>query len=256
MSFISGRLGRLLAGASTIVALGATLTLAPSATAGTEADGPHYQEPAVGECRNYDFATALGKTAQTPLVACSARHTAKTFDVVQIPVAMSWSTPLGDIADAAYDKCLDAFVHTVGGTDLKRRMTRYGMSLYFPTLAQRDHGARWVRCDVVVWGKSALVPLRNTTPLLPSGKPPYAVTKCLTGTKRYYTACAFVHSYRVTGGFQLTGTTYPGDAAVKRAAERRCPQFITTHYYVWEGPDRDRWRAGNHAVLCYSKTTH
>ena len=255
MSYISGRLGRLLAGASTIVALGATLALAPSATA-VEADGPHYQEPPPAQCRNYTYATAMGTTAQTQVVSCGTRHTAKSVGAFQMPESMTWSTPLDDIASAVADTCRPYYNNLVGGTDLLRRMTRFGMSLYFPTQAQKDHGARWVRCDAVVWGRSALVPLPHQIPLLDPATPHYAVTKCLVGANRYYTACAFTHSYRVTGGFQLAGSTYPGDAAVKRAALRRCPSYITTRYYLWEGPDRDRWRAGNHAVLCYSKTTH
>lgn len=255
MITFSGRIARAFAhtaAAATVV--GSAVVALPTATA-VEADGPHYQEPQVGQCRNYGYSAAMGSTAQTPVVACSSTHTAKVIAVVQLPSSMTWSTPLDDIVHAGAVKCEDAYFQAVGSTDLKRRMTALGEAIFVPTQAQRDHGARWIRCDVVVWGRSALVPLPNRTPILGDVRP-YKITRCIVGTHLYVTACGLTHTYRATGDFHLSGTTYPGDAAVLRAAERHCPSLVSSRTWVWTGPDRARWRAGNHVVVCFTKTTH
>ena len=256
MSSISGRLGRLLAGASTIVAVAATLTLAPSATAGVVADGPDYQAPAAGECRNYTLTAADKPSNTTPVTPCSSTHTAKVFVVGHLPESVTWGQT-DAVGKAVSDTCSPAFDQALGGTEKLRRMSAYTFFWFEPTPTQQSHGARWFRCDVAMWGHQALTPIPNVGfPVLGSGLK-YGVTRCLYGSDTvHYTACKLSHSYRATGAFSISGTTYPGDTAIRNTAVRRCPNFVSTRAYYWVGPTRTSWKYGDRIFVCYSKLAH
>jgi len=257
MSYISGRLGRLLAGASTIVALSATLTLAPSATAGVEADGPHYQEPAVGQCRNYTLDAGQKMSNSSPVVECSLNHTAMTVAVVQLPDTLNWSSSVDELQTVVDNKCTPKWRATVGGTLLQRVRANFTQFWFAPTQFQKDHGARWIRCDVALVGHQALIPLPKTAaPWIRDGKIPYAVTKCVYGTSNYYTACIKSHHHRATGAFALADGAYPGDAAVTRAAARRCPNLTSGSGWLYTHPTRESWKYGDRIIVCFTKTTH
>jgi len=166
MTRFSGRLGRTLAGAAAIVAVAATLSLTPSATA-VEPDGPHYQEPTVGQCRNYTITAAYKESNSTPVTPCSSTHTAKVFAVGQLPEGVTWSSSGDQIRAAVGKKCAPASATALGGTEKLRRMSAYSSWWFAPTQAQKDYGARWFRCDVALLGHASLLPLpSNSNPLL------------------------------------------------------------------------------------------
>ena len=257
MSFISGRLGRLLAGASTIVALSATLTLAPSATA-VEPDGPHFGEPVVGQCHNYTAQQGNGMSDFTPVVECTSAHTARVIAVVQLPPDLTWDSPMNQLGAVVDRKCEPVWEKTVGGTEVMRRMTAYTEYFFFPSAAQKEHGARWIRCDINLLGHASLLPLPvNSKPLPSPGRVPYAVTRCMYGSQFLYTACSKSHNHRATGGFRLADGPYPGDSAIERAAMRRCPGLTTSRHWRYVHPTRETWvKYGSRIIICYSQTTH
>jgi len=255
MSIFSGRLGRTLAGAAAIVAVGATLSLTPSATA-VEADGPHYQEPAVGKCRTYTLTAAMKESNSTPVTACSSTHTAKVFKVAQLPASLTWNSSVDQIAAEVVDVCGPAFDQALGASEKVRRMAAYTWFWFEPTQTQKEHGARWFRCDVTMWGHNSLIPLpSNANPLLRFGLK-YGATRCIYGTENLGTSCAKSHHHRATGAFTISGTTYPGDQGIKRIVSRRCPSLVTSRSWMYTAPNREGWRYGNRIVVCYSHTSH
>jgi len=255
MAVISGRLGRALAGAAAIVAVAATLSLAPSANA-VEADGPHYQEPAVGKCRNYTLTAAMKESNSTPVTACSSTHTAKVFKVAQLPASLTWSSSADQIVAAVGDVCGPAFDQALGASEKVRRMAAYTWFWFAPTQTQKEHGARWFRCDVTMWGHNSLIPLpSNANPLLRFGLK-YGATRCIHGTENRYTSCSKSHHHRATGAFQYSGTTYPGDETVKRTAIRRCAPLVTSRDFMYVTPTRLSWRYGDRIAVCYSHASH
>lgn len=258
MTAISGRIARTTARLAAAVVIAAGLAAVPATITtanAVEPDGPHYQEPTVGQCRNYTWAAAAKASNTSPVIACSTAHTALTFKVGQLPSWLTWDATVDQIGNAVSKICKPAWEAAVGGTTLKRRMAVLPFYWFQPTMAQRDHGARWFRCDLATYGHSDLLPLPNKSPQLRDGLP-YRLTRCLWGTENFYTACAQSHHHRATGGFTMTGTTYPGDAAVRRAALRRCPSLVSSRSYLYVGPDRESWRAGDRIVICYTQTTH
>ena len=253
MSLLSGRLGRLLAGASTIVALTATLTLAPSATAGAEADGPHYQEPTVGQCRNYTYDAMVKESNSTPVTACSNNHTALVIAVPQLPAALNWSSSFEQLLQATLNTCVPALAQKLGRTAVLRNLAAYNLSFFFPTQTQKDHGARWVRCDLILSGGQALQRLpMDSTPVLPAAPLPKSVAACLVGTNHLYTVCSKTHQYHATGAIVLSGG-YPGTASLNRTARQKCPAKVSTpgnYYYTFSS--KESWKAGDKAITCFS----
>jgi len=254
MSFVSGRIGRTLAAAAAIVAVAASLTLAPTATAGAEADGPHYQEPTVGQCRNYTMTAAMKETNSTPVIACSQTHTARVYAVTQIPDSLSWDTATFDQLQPVMMKaCWPTLEKALGRGQLTNRKSAYSLMWFVPTDTQKQHGARWLRCDVVRLGGNALLPLlKDSSPMLPSTLT-NAHLACLTGDKHLVTACSKAHNYRATGGLLISSSTYPGNDALYRIAQRKCPAKVSTPrnwYAFW--PSKVSWKYGDRAMVCFS----
>jgi len=257
MSLVSGRLARALSGIAATAAVAATLTLTQSTATAVEADGPNYQAPSVGKCRNYTITAAYKESNSTPVTACSNKHTAKTFVVGTLPEGVTWSSSADAIGNAVGDTCNPAFDKALGGVEKTRRMTAYTYFWFQPTAAQRDHGARWFRCDVALWGNAGILPMpSNANPLLRDGKLTYGVTRCLYGTKNYVTACSRSHHHRATGSFSFADGPYPGDTAIQRAVNRRCPSLTFTRTWMYVAPSRESWRYGDRTVVCSSKTSH
>jgi hypothetical protein len=252
MSYISGRVGRLLAGASTIVALSAALTLAPSATA-VEADGPHFGQPVVGQCRNYTFNAMNQETNSTPVTACSNAHTAVVLAVPQLPASLNYSSSMDALSQVMENACRPALAKKLGRTAKLRHLSAYSLAWYFPTQTQRDHGARWIRCDLILLGGQALQRLpKNTSPVLPAAPLPKSVAGCRVGTNYILTVCAKTHQYRATGVLVLSGA-YPGTASLVRTAKQKCPAKVSTptnFYYSYSL--KQAWKAGDKAITCWS----
>ena len=83
------------------------------------------------------------------------------------------------------------------------------------------------------------------------------MAKCLNGPDKGLrtTVCSKPHTYRVTGGFRVTGKRYPGEDALARKAIQRCPKLVTTRKWRYEVPFHpDQWRVGWRTIVCYSKT--
>jgi hypothetical protein len=256
MSYISGRLGRLLAGASTIVALSATLTLAPSATAVTEANGPHYQQPKVGECRDYGYAAMLKVSNSTPVTACSNKHTAVVLATPQLPASLNYSVSSDAVYQVVENACFPAFAKKLGRTQRLRHLSAYSFAFYFPTQTQRDHGARWIRCDLILSAGTTLQRLpKNSAPVLPAAPLPNAVAACLAGSDYVATVCAKTHQYRATGVIVLSGA-YPGNASLERLARQKCPAKVSTSNFHMSWSSKPAWKAGNKYITCWSHSSN
>lgn len=261
MTKFSGRFARTTARLAAAVIITGGLAAIPatmtSANAGAVAD-PNYQAPTVGQCRNYGAAAAPKQSNSTPVTPCSSQHTAKVFYVGRLPEALTWASSDAAVGNAVSHACGPAFDKALGATEKVRRMSAYSYVWFEPTLTQQEHGARWFRCDVVMWGHSTLAPIPNVSnPMLSNGLK-YGITRCLWGSDTIYsTTCKMSHTYRATGAFSITGTSYPGNTAIRNTALRRCPNFVSTRAYYWSGPDRESWtKYGDRIFVCYSKLAH
>ena len=150
--------------------------------------------------------------------------------------------------------CWPALEKALGRGQITNRMAAYSLMWFIPTTTQRDHGARWIRCDVVRLAGTALAPLlKDTAPMIPAAPLPNAHLMCVTGEKQLFTICSKTHNYRATGGLVLTNSTYPGEAALNRIAQRKCPGKVSTpRNWLVDWPSKSSWKFGDRAMICYS----
>lgn len=248
---VSGRATRIVATLGFIVASTFGAIAATSVTASTT-DGPHYQEPRVGQCHNYGWAVYAAPSDPSAVIPCSNAHTALVLATAQVPSTVAW-TDMEGIYRAIAPACEPAFAKKLGRTAIKRAMSAYSMAMFIPTQAQRDHGARWARCDLVLPTSTSLLKLpKSSTPVLPSTKLTKQIKSCLTGTNRVKTTCSRAHNFRATGAVILSGA-YPGDDRMLEIATNKCPRLTSTRawYAYWSGPIA--WKAGDKHITCYSR---
>ncbi len=240
-----------------VAVLALTLTATPlSAQARVGGGDPHFHEPTVGECHDYDYAGMSKQSDTTPVVDCATKHTGKVVAVWQLPAAWDWAT-LTDkqFLSMVTNKCLPAWDAMLGVNALTRVLTPYAPNVYKPTKSERAAGARWMRCDVFLYRGKQVAPLPyDVSPMVPSPLPK-TLRRCLT-PKFAWTNCTKPHVYKATGSFNLSKqSTYPTDRQVRRQALRKCPALVTTRAFAWHAPYRYEWAHGMRATVCYSKTS-
>lgn len=234
------------------LSLVATLFLLPahSGAASSDKAGPEYHRPKVGACYDYGLRGLYAVTGPKHEVSCDESHRAIT---VAAPVISADFSDREDpaIFEKAGTRCYRAAYKEIGGTHEIRALTAYSMSYYVPTKAEIDKGARWVRCDLLLYGGDRLVPLPD--PYLPP-TPDDSVALCLVHKRGVATVCARKHKYRATGTVRIKGDEYLTDAQFYRIGLRRCDSRTTSDGYTWRWPNEQAWNAGRHLITCYSKT--
>jgi len=256
MHVTSGRLGRLITSLAAVAALGASVVSGPGASAQT--NGPHYQQPVAGQCRNYTYDAALKDSNSSPVVPCSSTHTARVLAAPLLPSGMTWNASVDSLERVMIKACYPKFVQTLGRTAKIRHRSAYSIMWFIPTLTQRQHGARWIRCDIVLRGGQQLRAIpKDSSPMLPSGSLPNSIARCLTGDQHLLTICGKTHNYRATGATIVDRTAFPGDSTLSSIAKKRCPSLVSTprHWYAtW--PGKNSWIAGDHVIVCYSHVSN
>lgn len=234
--------------------LGAVLSVggASSATAAQGAPG----RPVDGDCHTLTAAEAPDLSDTDPVVDCSTKHTSRTFWVGDLPDGVDYSDK--DAAGEEVSKqCGPAWRKAVGGNPRTRYLTTLGYLWFQPTRAQIADGARWFRCDIVLWSGAKLAPLpTDREPVITSRAVPNSVTKCHLGQRQKFaeTLCTKSHAYRAEGTFTMSGKKYPGERARMNAASEKCPRIAGTQDWLVFFPGVDRWNAGFKLFLCDAKT--
>ena len=226
------------------------VTVAPPAGA-LVPDGPDYQMPDVGECHELIYEVYLGESDPSDAVDCTESHTSYVVATELLPDSLDWDSSLTQLSRAVTSACYPAWEDHLGGSEEAREMSAYALAWFMPSQEQRDHGARWFRCDVVLLGGSRVLALpSDTAPVLDTDLPD-SVARCLTGAP-LVTTCARSHRWRATGGFPLRTDSFPTMRQFERAAVRRCPGLTSTRRWRGEGPGKDAWRAGRRTMVCHS----
>jgi hypothetical protein len=84
------------------------------------------------------------------------------------------------------------------------------------------------------------------------------------GPKEDKVACSALHQIEVTGMFQATGSSYPGESGLRPQSDTQCGT-LATHYLgthpsdgleiVWLVPAKDTWDDGVKTVICGVQNT-
>jgi hypothetical protein len=225
--------------------------------------------PRVGACYDLDFASATLPTSDDRPVACTQRHTARTYYVGRLDTVVDGHLLAVDSAVAqrqverACPRRLSAYL---GGSAEARALSRLQAVWFSPTIAESDEGASWFRCDAVALaspGELASLP-RKLKGILDRPGALDRVGLCANaapGTRGFERViCARPHAWRALSTIDIPGgQLYPGVAAVREAGEATCrdrvrrasgsPERFT---YGWEWPTKDQWRAGQHFGYCWA----
>jgi len=226
-----------------VAALFATTLFAAPASAAT---------PVVGRCYNLTYAQTGEESSTAPSVSCSSPHTTKTIGVRMVPN----STDYKHITDAEEFKlaatlCYPKFTAYLGSTAENQELTAYGLLFFIPTQAQRNAGARWMRCDLILAAGTAIAKLpaaSNTSPVL-TGELTDSIKRCLVTTYHLDTTCSRTHSYRSSAAYTVNGTLYRSHDQWVAKGKSLCP---TAEYFTW--PSKNGWNAGDHVLVCYDRT--
>ncbi|MEQ6899908.1 septum formation family protein [Nocardioides sp. YIM 152588] len=242
-------------------AVTAAVALAPTTAARAEdepetPDGPSYGAPVVGECHDYGKKVYWSYTDTKPPVKCKEDHTAYTAAVLYLPDDMEWHQPTPEKFYAKVSKllmptCTKAERKALDAPWAKLMKTSYDGAYYEPTADQISHGARWIRCDLVLKGAPGNIQD------LPARKP--ALKKITTAERdclvlrddgAYRTACNKKHHYKATHNHRLPAGKYPSSKKFQRYINKYCIGTAQHPGYGRLAP-KDQWRLGNRILQCY-----
>jgi hypothetical protein len=212
---------------------------------------PLYQAPAVGQCFDMSAAELAGASYVEAAVDCAAEHTSQVIAVAQVPDGMSYEG--NAIVRFALETCLPSERNLLGTSQLGLRLTAYNLGYFGPTAEQQAAGARWLRCDLVLYAGSRLAPLPGR---LKVGKYPFSnkVARCLAGRDFNVTVCAKKHTFRATAAIKIDAKRFPSDQAWRGIGERRCRSAVSSRSYRFGWPSKAAWKAGDRVLICYSQT--
>jgi hypothetical protein len=227
----------------------ATLT---TVTAPANAADPTFGAPAVGQCFDMDVEELAAASYVEAPVDCAGTHTARTIAVALLPDDLAYAST-GKLTRFALETCFPAQRKVLRTSLLGMRMSAYNVGYFLPTPEQQAAGARWLRCDLVLGGGTTLEPLPAKVAL---GKLPYkrSVSRCLTGGDFLLTVCSSRHSFRATAAIKVKASRFPSEKAWKRIGTQRCRSAVTSRSYRFGWPSKPAWKAGDRALICYSKS--
>lgn len=242
------RLGAALLAAMTTATV---LAPAPSSHAGVETT-----PPAVGSCHALTLEEALAASDPDPAVRCTERHTSVTTRIVRFRNAPNWGNTDRLLARIE-TPCSQSQLALFGGHAKPLQMSAYFGLFFIPTKAQRDAGAKWVRCD------TALISGRSLRALPTDGDPelgrlplPDRLARCRVGKAGGYavTTCDRKHAFRATHAVKYPSRTYPGTRRMSRWTLRKCRAKLGGAAFYYEPAERAEWRAGMRFSVCLRKT--
>jgi hypothetical protein len=236
--------------------LSALLSVPAASASAPAARGVDITPPAAGSCHDLTFDEGMGSSDPDPAVDCAAAHTSITLAVVTFGKAPDW----GD-SEAIYRRidgpCSRALATMFAGHIKALQASAYGPWTFYPTKAQRDAGAKWVRCDVALVNGSTMLQLPTdgdpTVGRLPLDD---SIARCRRGRSQgaFVTGCAGTHAYRMTDMFKHKGSAYPGYKKLQRWTYRRCHARLGRSLGLYEFPTPGQWSAHLRYSLCLKKT--
>jgi hypothetical protein len=207
--------------------------------------------PAVGSCYTMTWREIQSMTNSNPVVSCDGPHQALTVAVPTLPSGVD-RTDASAVARRVFPTCAPAIAAAVGGWRNYLR-SLYGDGFFVPTQAQWDQGARWVRCDLLLFtGGRAL----QNLPARPGAGLTDRATLCRAGRTTGYAVvpCSRRHQYRATTTIRMSA--WNGTKAAKAFAARAClKRFPSGDFFTGYPRTRAAFDAGYRFAVCVSRTT-
>lgn len=226
--------------------------------------------PEEGACYDLDTSEITSPTSDVEPQRCREEHTARTFHVGTLRTRIAGRDLAVDsprVARQPARTCPARLVEFLGGTPELRALSRITTVWFTPTLAESEAGARWFRCDLVVFGKDTrLLPLTGQDRFegvldRPEGPERYGLCGTARPGSAGFTrvACELRHTWVAIGTIPLEGRDYPGTAAVRETGDQPCADRVRAaaglpleFEYGWEWPTRAQWEAGQRYGYCWA----
>ncbi len=227
------------------------------------------EAPALGACRQLTLTDVSAPTNATRVVDCSAKHTAETFAVGDLPTGLrdaAYDSP--EVGAFAYDTCSSGLQTFLGADESTAMRTVLSWAWFRPSEKAWDAGARWYRCDVVGGGEqsASLVTLPETARGLLEGRPDDRWVACVDGPSvadSVKIPCSQPHTWRAVTTIKLgeVDDPYPGDRLSEVRSRDFCKKSVqaylnyppTFNYgYTWF--HEAEWAAGNRRSVCWAAT--
>lgn len=258
-------------GANAAASAGGSTTV-PGQAAGPSAPGA---APLVGDCRGPSSARTIDPpTDPRPTVPCDGVHGAETFFVGTLPdTVTTWPTAqdtvIADLVTQIGQQCqpvLADYIGLVPGPSGTQTLTRVDLAFYLPTSSEFAAGARWFRCDAVVYpfASDAETTIPGTLKDAFTGRPPAPELLVCEGAAGDRLACSLPHRAELLEALVLpegADTAYPGSAALGTWVDQLCLPRVR-ELLAQRGelrndlglldywPTAESWAGGDRTALC------
>lgn len=253
----------------------------PASAPTSTADATEPATPEVGDCwTTTDYNWGLWQSWRgDPAVDCDEDHESYTYAVLDLlgefdEIYLANGFVIAEPAQRALDNCSEELDNFMGApiSELARIVAQY----YLPSKSEWKAGARWVRCDALVYevGSSLYEPVFAELPADESelidaldedadyfdfcldtdegftGYGPYVSDTAV------YSNCAADPMWRLDGFDTIPGeynSEYPGDDVIAQYASDGCladmdpTQWGYAHY-----PDSESWFTGDRSITCWA----
>lgn len=228
------------------------------------------EAPEVGACRQLTPDDVAAATNASRVVDCSARHTAETYAVGDVPddvAAAGYDSP--ELGAFAYDTCNRGLTEFLGADESTSMRTVLSWAWFRPSQQAWDEGARWYRCDVVGGGErtETLVALPESARGILEGRPDDRWMACVEGPSvadAPRIPCNQPHDWRAVTTIKLgePADPYPGDRLSEVQTRDFCRRSVQAYLnypaqfdygYTWF--HAAEWEAGNRRSVCWARTS-
>lgn len=226
--------------------------------------------PRVGSCHRVSLRHATAPTDDRPPVPCRSGHTTVTVRVGHFDPVRDGHLVRVDsrsVQRQIAGRCPERLTRYLGGSREDRRLSRFTVVWFSPTLAQGEAGATWFRCDVLaIADKDRLARLpAHVHGLLDRRHALDRFGTCGTTAPDSphfdRVICARQHRWRAVRVIGLPAGARFHSRSVGAAANSRCKQVAAAASggalkYTWafEWPTRQQWRDGRRYGFCWLPT--
>ncbi len=243
---------KLLLGTAVLLAALTPVVAAPPSPAREDAD---INPPDVGSCHTLTADQAYDETDPEPPVPCTEAHTSVTTKILAVDANADWGSDA--FLYRTGKRCQRATIAYFDDRVKSLQMSNYFTWFFYPTPFQRESGASWVRCDVILYAAWELKPLpTDGGPELGPLPLEEGIARCAKSKVDDYlvTTCDRPHRFRAVRALKYPDETYPGARRIERWTLRKCDEKLGPRLGYYHPPSRRGWDAGLRYSICYKTT--
>lgn len=229
--------------------------------------------PQVGDCYDYSNQEASQRITTAPKVDCATKHRGETFFVGTVganfppPRRVKPKAATREALRNCTSERMNAYLGLTNDFP-----TRFTITAHFPSQAEWDAGARWVRCDLTLRKGTGTETWAGTAPALIAGTPRDVFNFCAPGVgylnwpdprRKNAQQCTKPGKQWILVAQKLIGKAdarYPGQRTVDRRAAAKCKPLRNTYagglpsarrgwFYIY--PTAAGWARGERQAMCW-----